>query len=699
MPRTREMLCLALTLSVLFPLSAHGQCSAPETLVTLPASANASAGNGIATDGNWTAVGAPFYSGAVSSSGAVSMFRRDETTWSLHTVLTADDPSGFDHFGTKVSMSGDWLAVGAPFEDQAGSSAGAVYMFRLEDGMWSQQAKLVGSDVDASDHFGAAVDIRGDFLAVGAPEKNDGTPAMGAAYVFRLVNGSWTQDAKLSPGPLDSSDRFGFSVAVDGERVYVGAPGDDDRDLDAGAAYYFERQLGSWIMEQKIVMSDGFIDDQFGWSMDLEDNLLVVGVPHDDDHVFSSGTAFIFFYDGMQWNEEQKLVPADSHITDFFAYSVSLSGDYVLTGCPMDDDNGTQSGSAYVFRRNPGGTWTEESKYLANDTITEDNLGQSVSLAGPYAAVGAIGADGSAPEAGAAYMFRIYAETDCNNNGIEDICEIEEGLAADCNCNGVPDSCDIASGLSLDVDMNNVPDECGTDCDGDLVSDVCEIATGESTDCNGNGVPDNCDVGFGTSLDCNNNGLPDECEISASPGLDCNGNGVLDSCDLAAATSTDCNNNGLPDECDSPSTPPGDCNNNGIEDACEIASGTCNDCNDNGVPDDCDLNLGTSLDANLNLVPDECENSFVRGDANADGSLDIGDVLFVAGYLFTDGAPAPSCFAAADANSDGNVDISDAQYLIFYLFVSGNAPASPFPACGPPPNPACLPCLDFTPCP
>ncbi len=217
-------------------------------------------------------------------------------------------------------------------------------------------------------------------------------------------------------------------------------------------------------------------------------------------------------------------------------------------------------------------------------------------------------------------------EPDCNLNDVPDDCDIADGTSTDlngngipdecepdCNLNGIPDELDIADGTSLDCDANGVPDECQPDCDQDGIPDVCEADCDQDgipddcanePDCNGNDVPDSCDIADGTSNDVNANGVPDECEP------DCNANGIPDSYDISTGSSQDCDANGVPDECQP------DCDNDGIPDACEpdcdqdgIPDDCANepDCNGNDVPDSCDIANGTSLDVNANGVPDECE--------------------------------------------------------------------------------------------
>jgi hypothetical protein len=255
---------------------------------------------------------------------------------------------------------------------------------------------------------------------------------------------------------------------------------------------------------------------------------------------------------------------------------------------------------------------------------------------------------------------------DCNNNGVHDRCDILDGTSTDCNgnwnpdecelpwndCNdnGLHDSCEIADGSVTDCNGNGHPDECelsGNDCNGNGLHDACDILSGASDDCNanlipdecepdcnGNGVADECDIADGSSADCNANAVPDECEIA---GNDCNANGVLDTCDIADQTSSDCNDNNLPDECE-----PGDCNANGILDVCDIADGTSNDCNVNGIPDLCDLADGTSEDCDADGIPDECGKATTLLAADYDdGEWDLfGDAVAIDGDLAVVTAPA-----------------------------------------------------------
>ncbi|MHC5110736.1 MAG: S8 family serine peptidase [Planctomycetota bacterium] len=167
---------------------------------------------------------------------------------------------------------------------------------------------------------------------------------------------------------------------------------------------------------------------------------------------------------------------------------------------------------------------------------------------------------------------------DCNANDIPDDCDLSAGQSGDCNLNSIPDeceddcnangkadSCDIADGTSMDCDGLGVPDEC-EDCNENGIGDICDLENGTEPDCNANDVPDSCDIADSSSNDCDQNSIPDECQPTDE---DCNGNGIWDQCDFFAGTSADCNENLVPDECDIASDQSRDCDGNHLPDECQ----------------------------------------------------------------------------------------------------------------------------------
>ena len=198
-------------------------------------------GEAVAIDGDFLVIGAHADDDMGSFSGSAYVFARQGLEWIEHAKLVADDGALFDAFGLAVTISGDYVAVGALADDDDGGGSGAVYVFARNGETWVQQAKLTALDASAGDAFGVSVAMDGDLLVVGAHRVDDAGEDSGAAYVFRRVGSTWSQEAKLTPDDADESDFFGEAVAISGDTVIVGAARDDAA-KNAGAAYVFVRE-------------------------------------------------------------------------------------------------------------------------------------------------------------------------------------------------------------------------------------------------------------------------------------------------------------------------------------------------------------------------------------------------------------------------------------------------------------------------
>jgi hypothetical protein len=166
--------------------------------------------------------------------------------------------------------------------------------------------------------------------------------------VFRPTGTTWTQQAKLVAPDAAAGDQFGFGVTIDGDRVSVGAPFDDDVGANSGSVHVFTRTGTTWLHEAKIVALDAAAEDRFGTAVATNGSLLIVGAPRDGAAGSQRGSAYVFTRTGSTWNETTKLVPVDNDTGDQFGISVAISGD-VIVGAHNDDDAGNNSGSAYVF--------------------------------------------------------------------------------------------------------------------------------------------------------------------------------------------------------------------------------------------------------------------------------------------------------------------------------------------------------------
>ena len=230
--------------------------------------------------------------------------------------------------------------MGAHLDDDNAVNSGSVYIYEL--GTWTEQ-KLTASDGATADSFGCSVSIDGNYAIVGAYGDDDNGSNAGSVYVYEL--GTWTE-RKLTASDGATDDYFGASVSIDGNYAIVGAYGDDDNGSNAGSAYVYE--LGTWT-EQKLTASDGAEGDQFGYSVSIDGNYAIVGAYGDDDNGSNAGSAYIYQYTDGVWTQKRWVLAHDGSEGDQFGCSVSIDGNYAIVGARNDDDNGSDSGSAYIF--------------------------------------------------------------------------------------------------------------------------------------------------------------------------------------------------------------------------------------------------------------------------------------------------------------------------------------------------------------
>ena len=184
---------------------------------------------------------------------------------------------------------------------------------------------------------------------MGAQENDDNGTNSGSAYVFKRAGASWAQETKLLPSDGATIDVFGISVSISGDYAVVGAHRDRDNGSFSGSAYVFKRTDVTWTQEAKLLPSDGAADDQFGISVSISGDYAVVGAQENDDNGSNSGSAYLFKRSGTSWAQETKLLASDGAAADEFGRSVSISGDYAVVGAWRDNDNGTDAGSAYLY--------------------------------------------------------------------------------------------------------------------------------------------------------------------------------------------------------------------------------------------------------------------------------------------------------------------------------------------------------------
>ncbi|WP_108812117.1 FG-GAP repeat protein [Sphingorhabdus sp. Alg231-15] len=340
--------------------------------------------------------------------GAAYIFSRNETTWQQQAKLTASDGAANDTLGGNVAISGETAVAGAIGHDQNGDNSGAAYVFTRSGTTWSQQMKLTAADGAEGDAFGQSIALSGDTLVIGAPHDDDKGNGSGSVYVFTRSGTTWNRQAKLTAADGADGDLFGISVALSHNTILVGADLNDEKAIDAGAAYVFVRSGDSWRQQAKLTAADGAQTDIFGVRVALSDDTALISARRDDDEAMGvdAGSAYIFKRTGNIWRQHAKLTAPDGKADDRFGRDVGLSGDMALIGAMHRDDQGDNSGSAYVFKRT-GNSWNFQTKLTAADGAAGDLFGWSVALSENAALIAATRNDDKGSEAGSAYVFDI----------------------------------------------------------------------------------------------------------------------------------------------------------------------------------------------------------------------------------------------------------------------------------------------------
>ena len=154
-----------------------------------------------------------------------------------------------------------------------------------------------------------------------------------------------------------AGDRFGRSMSLNDGVLVIGAWADAGGGTDAGAAYVYRVVDGTWIQEQKLVASSGMQGDQFGWACASEGDLVLVSSHLDDERGLDAGAVYVFRHDGVSWNQEAKLTALDAQPGDRFGQSLAIDAGHLVIGSPQDDDQGSNSGSAYLFTHDESSGW------------------------------------------------------------------------------------------------------------------------------------------------------------------------------------------------------------------------------------------------------------------------------------------------------------------------------------------------------
>ncbi len=369
-------------------------------------------GFSVAIQGDTVLVGAPQSDDPVAGLdvGSVHVYRRTEQGWQAQSKLTASDGLAGDTLGGYVALHGDTAVAGAIRHDARGENTGAAYVFRRSKSNWTQEAKLTAADGFAGDAFGQSIAVSDDLIVVGAPHDDDHGTSSGSVYVFKRVSGDWVQQLKLTAPDGAEGDVFGISIALDADTLLVGADLHDEGAKDAGAAYVFTRVGQAWHYQAKLTASDAGETDIFAVRVALSGNTALISARRDDDEVMGqdAGSAYVFERQGNKWLQQTKLTAPDGAADDRFGRGVVMAGNTALISAMHQDDQGDNSGSVYIYARNAG-SWQLESQLTAKDGAPGDLFGWNVAMSGQTMLIGAPRHDQQGNESGAAYVIEKIA--------------------------------------------------------------------------------------------------------------------------------------------------------------------------------------------------------------------------------------------------------------------------------------------------
>ena len=381
-------------------------CTFSERFEQTGSAYNHTFGKAVSAYGYQVVVGAPNDSGSTSLSGSAYVYDWDGTSWMVEELNSSTTLDG-DLFGYAVDLADERMIVGAPATTNGNINSttrvGSASIFMWDGTIWVEHL-LIPSDGQIADGFGSSVSIQGDRAIVASRFADPNGTASGAIYIYDFNGTSWIETTKLVASDGVNNDQFGFSVALFDDRILVGAINDDENGFsNSGSAYIFEWDGTSWV-ETKILAADGGDNHYFGSSVNVLFDRVIVGAYGATGNVANSGAAYIFEWDGTAWSETEKLFDPSGSSSDQYGLSVDIDLDQIAVGARWKDDGSDQNvGEAFLYVYD-GTDWVENS-FTPSDGDASYTFGESVAISVDVFVSGAPGVSDLAPDAGAAYMF------------------------------------------------------------------------------------------------------------------------------------------------------------------------------------------------------------------------------------------------------------------------------------------------------
>ncbi len=348
------------------------------------------------------------------SAGSVHIFHLIDDNWVEVQQLTEIAPKTGNRFGYSIAMNSNTLAISAFGYDGRRRDSGRVYLYQpASSGKWALQSSLQSPRPTTRERFGYNISLSGINMAVATLRGPDGTDSAGDVHLYQYSNGGWAFMQTIDiPG---ASDRFGQSIVMDGDLLAIGSFADDnecrDRIDDAGSVTLYRLNGTKWAKAAELKADNGDGGDRFGFALALSGKTLAVGAicedgltPKDEYSGAQAGAVYVFTEDGGQWAQRAYVKEPIIRNHNLFGYRIALTDDLMAVGAPLNEGNGEDSGTAYLYQRS-GGDWKAIRTIQPADIAAFDEFGVDLELSAGNLLIGSI----QTRKRGAAATGKVYS--------------------------------------------------------------------------------------------------------------------------------------------------------------------------------------------------------------------------------------------------------------------------------------------------